>query len=159
MSERVWSSSVDRLMATDLARDVEFLNARTRVIGTVITNRHLGDHGLRVRSYSVLSLACSGLRPTQRELAEFLRLDPSQIVSIVDDLESSGLVVRETDSTDRRSKVIVGTSHGARLHREASRAAARAEDEALAGLTTDERDTLRELLHRAAFASAGESAR
>lgn len=139
------------LMASGLARDIEFLAARARSIGTLITNAHLAGLDLRVRSYSVLALACGGLSPTQRELAEFLRLDPSQIVSIVDQLENDGLVVRKTDPADRRSKIIVATEAGEARYSEAVVAARAGENEALAALSPSEREDLRTLLHKVAF--------
>ena len=142
----------DRLQHSGLAREIEFLTARARSIGAAIANDLLHEHGLRVRSYAVLALACGGLGPTQRQLAEFLRLDPSQIVALVDELESAGLVRREPDPTDRRSKVIVATEAGEALYRPARAATARAEELALAALTADERDQLRALMTKIAFA-------
>ena len=141
----------DRLRDSGLAREIEFLNARARSIGSAIANDELRELGLRVRSYSVLALACGGLGPTQRQLAAFLRLDPSQIVALVDGLESAGLVRREPDPTDGRSKVVVATAAGERLHVRARAATARAEEVALAALTADERARLRELLAKIAF--------
>jgi len=141
----------DRLLGSALAREIEFLNARARSIGSAIANDLLQEHGLRVRSYSVLAVACGGLRPTQRQLAEFLRLDPSQIVALVDELEAAGLVRREPDPGDRRSKVIVATEAGEQRYRAAREATARAEDRALAALTPAERATLRELMTKVAF--------
>jgi DNA-binding MarR family transcriptional regulator len=146
-------SVTHRLQQSGLASEIEFLTARSRAIGSAITNARLADLGLRVRSYSVLSLAASGARPTQRDLAEFLRLDPSQIVSIIDGLEELGLVTRRSGTSDRRSKVIVATDEGVELAAKARQAARDAEDEALAGLTDVERDQLRALLRKAAFES------
>ena len=145
--------STDRLRGSPLATEIEFLYARARALGATVANRFLQEHGLRVRSYSVLSLACGGLGATQRELAEFLRLDPSQIVSLVDQLETAGLVRRETDPTDRRSKVIVATPEGERVRVEAAVAAARAADITLGALTAAEREQLRELMTKVAFAA------
>lgn len=139
-------------MASELTSEIEFLNARARSIGSAVGNRLLSDLGLRVRSYSVLALACGGLGPTQRQLAEFLRLDPSQIVALVDELEAAGLVRREPDPTDRRSKVIVATDAGEARYREAAKLTRRAEDIALAVLSPAERDQLRSLLEKVAFA-------
>lgn len=146
------ASPADRLLASPLTREIEFLNARARAIGSTLANAMLQEVGLRVRSYSVLTLSCGGLGPTQRQLAEFLRLDPSQIVSLVDELERAGLVRRETDPTDRRSKVIVATEEGERVRKRAAEIAARAEDLALAALTAAERRQLRELMTKVAFA-------
>jgi DNA-binding MarR family transcriptional regulator len=147
------ASGFDRLLGSELADEIEFLNARARAIGSALTNRQLAEWGLRVRSYSVLSLAASGADPTQRQLAEFLRLDPSQIVSLVDELEAAGLVRREPDPVDRRSKVITATPEGLRILRGAAAGARRAEKLALAALTNAERETFRALLRKVAFAS------
>ena len=57
------------------------LLAKVHAAGSVLNNKALAEFGLRERSYSVLRLASSRLDPTQRELAEFLSLDPSQIVA------------------------------------------------------------------------------
>ena len=140
-----------RLLGTPLVDEVEFLTARARALGSARTNARLKPLGLRVRSYAVHSMACSGVQPSQRELADFLLLDPSQIVALLDGLERQGLVERTTDPADRRSKVIVGTERGQELLAEAARAAQEAEDEALANLDIAERRHLRELLRRAAF--------
>ena len=145
------SSPVDRLAASPLTGEIEFLNARAHALGSALANGMLREVGLRVRSYSVLTLSCGGLRPTQRQLAEFLRLDPSQIVSLVDELESAGLVRRETEPADRRSKVIVATRDGERIRARAARLTARAEDVALAALSSAERDQLRTLLAKVAI--------
>lgn len=142
----------DRMQDSALAHEIEFLNARARSIGSALANDLLSEHGLRVRSYSVLALACGGVRPTQRQLAEFLRLDPSQIVALVDELESGGLVRRETDPTDRRSKVIVATDAGEERYAAARAATARAEEIALSALTPAERVQLRTLMAKIAFA-------
>ena len=96
-----------RLAAAEIGNDVGLLLAKLHAAGSVLNNRALADFGLRERSYSVLRLACSGLEPTQRELADFLSLDPSQVVSLVDDLEHRGLVERAQGKQDRRAKIIV----------------------------------------------------
>jgi DNA-binding MarR family transcriptional regulator len=148
----------DRIPFADsaLAGEIEFLAARARALGSSLGNRHLEPHGLRVRSYSVLSLACEPAPPTQRQLAEFLQLDPSQIVALVDALEADGLVVRSPDPADRRSNIISATDAGRERFAAAAEATRAAESEALAGLSAAERETLRELLTRVAFpAGAG----
>ncbi|MGM9473947.1 MarR family winged helix-turn-helix transcriptional regulator [Pseudarthrobacter sp. YS3] len=145
------SGALDRLLDAPLAVEIEFLTARARALGSARANALLQPLDLRVRSYAVLSLACSGAAPSQRDLAEFLLLDPGQIVALLDGLEQRGLVKRETDPQDRRSKVIRGTAKGRSLLAEAAEATARAEEQSLADLTSAERDQLRELLRRVAF--------
>lgn len=144
-------NNVERFMASDLAGEIEFLTARTRALGSTRANALLEPLDLKVRSYSVLSLACSELAPTQRELAEFLSLDPSQIVPLVDQLEARGLVERRADPQDRRSKVINATPAGKELYWQARTLTAEGESASLGGLSKNEQDTLRGLLSRIAF--------
>ena len=150
-AQRVGLSGMARLFSTDLARDLEFLTARARAVGTMRANAQLEPLGLKVRSYAVLALACSGENPSQRELAEFLSLDASQVVALVDQLETSGFVGRQSDPTDRRSNIIVSTPSGRALCDDAKAAVARAHDVSLRALTAAEREQLRLLLSRIAF--------
>ena len=145
----------DPLLASDLVTEIEFLAARAVSIGTARANSMLAPLDLKVRSYSVLALACAAEAPSQRELADFLCLVPSQIVAIVDALEQRGLVERIGDRNDRRSKAIRATAAGKKLYKNASKAVREAEAISLEGLTADEYDQLRSLLRRIAFAPAG----
>jgi DNA-binding MarR family transcriptional regulator len=52
---------------------------------------------------------------SQRELADCLRYDASNITAIVDGLEQRGLVARTIDATDRRIRRIVITREGNEL--------------------------------------------
>lgn len=145
----------ERMRHSALAHEIEFLTARARALGSVVANRELSALGLRVRSYSVLSLACEPAPPTQRQLAEFLQLDPAQIVALVDALESDGLVTRSPDPADRRSNIIAATDLGRQTFATAARATQEAEAEALRALSPSERDTLRALLAKVAFPATG----
>ena len=153
-ARRAVGSTADRLLATELATEVEFLAARARAVGTARANEFLAGINLRVRSYSVLALACSGENPSQRELAEFLSLDASQIVALVDELEGRGLVARAADRRDRRSNSISATAAGRELYVAARAAIREAESESLRALSVSEQESLRSLLHRIAFEQA-----
>ncbi|MEJ1116514.1 MarR family winged helix-turn-helix transcriptional regulator [Paenarthrobacter sp. CCNWLY172] len=138
-----------RLAAAKIGSDVGLLLAKLHATGSLLNNKALADYGLRERSFSVLTLACSGLEPTQRELADFLSLDPSQVVSLVDDLEHRGLVKRAQGKQDRRAKIIVSTAEGRRIHNKARAALEVCEETQLAGLSEDENAQLRTLLKKA----------
>jgi MarR family transcriptional regulator, organic hydroperoxide resistance regulator len=56
---------------------------------------------------------------SQRELAESLHFDASNITDIVDRLEARGLVVRTVDPHDRRVRRIMQTPEGEELRRKA----------------------------------------
>ena len=136
-----------------LADDLSFLLARANALSLAAGNAALAPFGLKARSYSVLALAVDlDVRPSQRGLAEYLRLDPSQIVALVDDLQRRGLIERRPDPADRRANVVVATDAGRALHSRALAAAERAEHELHAALDDDERAQLARLLRRIAFA-------
>ncbi|MDF2574747.1 MAG: MarR family transcriptional regulator [Agromyces sp.] len=140
-----------RLEQSVLTEDASFLLARANALALAAGNEALAEHGLKVRSYAVLALAVEETRPSQRELAEFLRLDPSQVVSLVDDLQRRGLVAREPDPTDRRANVVVATEAGRALHERAREAAQSAQRRLHAALSAAQREQLAELLRLLAF--------
>jgi DNA-binding MarR family transcriptional regulator len=136
-------------MGRPLADDLGFLLSRASGQVVRATNAALAPHGLRVRQYSVLVLACEaadGL--SQRELAAVLGLDPSQVVLLVDELVAAGLVERQAPEADRRTRLVVPTTEGRRV-REAAGLAADASVELPLGLLGEaERDRLRDMLTR-----------
>lgn len=139
----------------DLIDDLSFLLARANALSLAAGTAALAPHGLRVRSYSVLALASGPTRPSQRDLAETLRLDPSQIVALVDRLEARGVVAREADPDDRRTNVVVATKQGRDLLAAASLSARAAERELHDELSTKDRALLTDLLRRLAFPTQG----
>src|SRR5690606_31144169 len=108
-----------RLSGAPLVDQTSFLLARANARSLALGNAALVGLGLRVRSYSVLALVGGDERPSQRELATFLSLDPSQVVALVDDLEARGLVERVADPRDRRANVVRATPQGSLVAAEA----------------------------------------
>ena len=142
-------------MSQPLADDLGFLLSRASGQVVRATNAALAEHGLRVRSYSVLVLACEaadGL--SQRELATVLGLDPSQVVLLVDELAAAGLVERQAAEADRRTRLVVPTAEGRRVREDAGRSADAAVEAPLALLGDAERDRLRDMLTRIWTASS-----
>ncbi|GAA1969326.1 hypothetical protein GCM10009776_35510 [Microbacterium deminutum] len=139
------------MRGSGLTRDLSFLLARANALSLAAGNAALAEHGLRVRSYSVLALAMDDIRPSQRDLAAFLRLNPSQVVALVDDLEDRGLVRREADPADRRNNVVVATAEGRDCFVSAQLAARAAERELHGQISSRQRDQLAELLQTLAF--------
>lgn len=136
----------ERFAATRLSGETVFLMNRIGSLGSAVTNDYLRGQGLKVRHYSLLSLVCESQAPTQREISEFLVLDPSQVVALVDDLEGRGLLRRESDPRDRRSKILVPTRAGRELLAEAESQVDAAAGLCLSALDEAEQDQLRGLL-------------
>lgn len=131
-----------RLWETPLKDEPGFLLARVNALSLAYMNNALRDVDLRPRAYSLLAIAAADTRPTQRELSEFLQLDPSQIVALIDSLEKRGLVRREPDENDRRAKVLVATEEGKKLAEQAHETVARSNDEWFARIPADARAQL-----------------
>jgi DNA-binding MarR family transcriptional regulator len=76
-------------------------------------------------------------------------IDPSTMVSLIDQLEAAGLAERRPRPTDRRAREVAITPKGRRVLKQARELAARVEDDVLRGLTAPERRQLLTLLRRA----------
>ncbi|MEX5297254.1 MarR family transcriptional regulator [Kocuria sp. CPCC 205292] len=145
------SAGLERLLGAELTAEPVFLMARAASTGSSAANRQLAQLELKVRHYSVLALACGEEQLTQRELSQFLVLDPSQIVAILDDLERRGAVERRTDPRDRRSKIIAPTAAGRELYVRARALVETSTAESLSPLSPAEREELSRLLRKVAF--------
>jgi DNA-binding MarR family transcriptional regulator len=136
-------------MGQPLTDDLGFLLSRASGQVVRATNAALAEHGLRVRQYSVLVLACEAADGiSQRELAAVLGLDPSQVVLLVDELATAGLVERQAPEADRRTRLVVATAEGRRAREAAGEAADAAVETPLKLLGAVERDRLRDMLTR-----------
>jgi DNA-binding MarR family transcriptional regulator len=111
-----------------------------------------------VRLYSLLEQLVLGATPDQRALADALRLDPSQIVALLDTLEQRGLARRGPHPVDRRRKRVTVTSTGRETYRRARPLVEASLDDVLDGLDAAERRTLHDLLHRVARPGADAAA-
>jgi DNA-binding MarR family transcriptional regulator len=137
-----------------LTDDLGFLLSRVSGIVVRATNAALVEESLRVRQYSVLTLACeSEGGMSQRALAAVLGLDPSQVVALVDELVDAGLVERRPDPADRRTRLVVATAAGRRKRIDAADRAAAGLQGPLRPLSEQDRATLRDLLSRVAAAA------
>jgi DNA-binding MarR family transcriptional regulator len=85
----------------------------------------------------------------QLEIASAMAIDPSTLVSLVDELEGAGLATRRPHAKDRRAREVAITPKGRRMLERARRMALQVEDEVLQGLTATERRDLLTLLRRA----------
>ncbi|MDR7304313.1 MarR family winged helix-turn-helix transcriptional regulator [Haloactinomyces albus] len=135
-----------------LADDLGFLLSRASGVVARSVSDALAPLGLRVRSYSVLALTGEdGAGVTQRRLAVLMGLDPSQVVALVDELESRGLVTRTPDPADRRNKLIVATEQGCQVRSQAQQLVDQAHSGYFARIPQGDLDRLRHVLQQIAF--------
>jgi DNA-binding MarR family transcriptional regulator len=109
---------------------------------------------LRARHVIALTLLRdSGERP-QADLAHVLRIDPTNVVGLLNELEAAGLVERRRSPEDRRRHTVALTAAGHERLAAIEEVLITVERRALAALDDDQRATLHTLL-RAATEDAG----
>ncbi len=115
--------------------------------------RWIGEVLLRMgwRPGDVMVLAALRHGPVhQRQLGTTLGLDPSQVVTVLENLEQRGLVSRRPDPAHRRRRLVVLSSRGRTQLASVIKALAAVDDRLLIGLDRDQRAELRALLSHVA---------
>jgi DNA-binding MarR family transcriptional regulator len=102
------------------------------------------------RDWIVLSAIAAGPRQTQFALAQSLGLDKTTMTSLLDRLESAGLVTRYQDSRDRRARIPELTRTGNRVQHQLIAARDQAEAATLRQFSADEQRVLRAMLSKLA---------
>jgi len=105
--------------------------------------------GLTPALFGLLNVLGAREGANQQEIGAAMGVDPSTMVSLIDELENAGLAKRRPHPTDRRARAVSITPKGRRVLEQARRMAAQVEDEVLRGLTAAERRELLTLLRRA----------
>ena len=105
--------------------------------------------GLTPALFGLLDIIGAREGAMQQELGSAMGVDPSTMVSLIDELESAGLAKRRPHPTDRRARAVALTPKGRRVLERARKMAMQVEDEVLRGLTAAERRELLTLLRRA----------
>ena len=83
---------------------------------------------------------------SQKQLADFVGIDPRNLVPIVDALERNDMIKRMPNPTDRRGYQLQLTSQGKTMTKQIYDARSKIEQRMFAGLTMNERKTLHKLL-------------
>lgn len=107
------------------------------------------DHGLASQVHFVLACLDEYGTLSQRELADRLAMDRSDLTRLLDKLEEAGEVRREADPKDRRRYRLSITRSGKTTLKQGVQIMEEATNKVLAGLTTQERATLEHLVLRA----------
>jgi DNA-binding MarR family transcriptional regulator len=123
----------------------------------------LARHGQFVNTHIRKAMAATGLTPRHRQvlvdlsecgptsqqaLLEKLSVDPSVLVTILNDLERQGLAERRRDPADRRRHIVEMSGKGCDVLRRIEQAVSQAEAALFADLDEAERNRLHELLSK-----------
>jgi MarR family transcriptional regulator, lower aerobic nicotinate degradation pathway regulator len=113
------------------------------------TAEALESLGLTTALFALLNVLATHKGANQQELGAAMGIDPSTMVSLIDQLEAAGLAERRPRPTDRRAREVVVTPKGRRVLKQARRLVKKVEDDVLRGLNGAERRQVVALLRRA----------
>jgi DNA-binding MarR family transcriptional regulator len=105
--------------------------------------------GLRERHLIAVTLLREFGEQSQADLAATLRVDPTSLVGLLNELEAAGLVERRRTPRDRRRHTVALTAAGMGRLAEIERAIIATEQRVLSGLDPTEQATLHALLQKA----------
>ncbi len=108
---------------------------------------------LTTRMWGALNVLEAEDAITQGALCKSVGMDPSSMVSTIDELEAKGLVERRRHPSDRRAHALHLTDSGRATLARGRKLARAAQEELLAPLSAQEREELHELLLRLALAT------
>ena len=105
--------------------------------------------GMKLKQLITLELLANQEGCLQQELGATLMIDPNNCVLLLNDLDDRGYVERQRDPRDRRRHIVRLTDQGSQAFSAAQRNRESLEDEVLAALDPQERETLHQLLAKA----------
>jgi DNA-binding MarR family transcriptional regulator len=118
-------------------------------LGRMRAEAALAPLGLRPRHLVALTVMRQHGDSTQQALAAALRIDRTNLVGLLNELETDGLIARRRSAEDRRRHIVELTGDGARRLAEAEAALTAVEDEVLGALDPGQRELLYDLLTQA----------
>jgi MarR family transcriptional regulator, lower aerobic nicotinate degradation pathway regulator len=142
-------------MAAPLSTDTEIAEFAGQLFFRLWRSSHtrtaevLQTVGLTPASFGLLNVIGARHGCIQQQLSADMGIDPSAMVSLINELEAAGLAERRRRPGDRRAWEVTITPKGSRTLERAKLLAAQVEDEVLGGLKPSERRQLLALLRRA----------
>lgn len=121
---------------------------RLQQISVAIFLQETEAFGVTPVQYAALQTVANQPGIDQRTLASAIGLDTSTIASVIDRLESRGLLLRRASAEDRRVRQLSLTATGARLLRDIVPAMLKAQQLILEPLPKKERAEFMRMLHR-----------
>lgn len=91
---------------------------RLMVLGTDLANdfaEHLRETGLTPKHLGTLAMVEQGFARTQDDIARLMRVSPSLVVRLADQLEQRDLIERRRDPANRRKHILTVTEEGKSL--------------------------------------------
>jgi DNA-binding MarR family transcriptional regulator len=131
-----------------MTKHTAFLLARMGHVAAKQFGSRLEGLGLTTRMWGALNVLDAEGSITQQQLGKCTGIDPSSMVSTIDDLEAGGLVERRQHPSDRRAHALHLTDEGRATLTRGRQLARKAQEDLFEPLSADERKVLHDLLLR-----------
>jgi DNA-binding MarR family transcriptional regulator len=131
-----------------LMRHTGYLLSRAGASGQRQFAERLAQLGLTPRTWGAMNVLDAEGPTTQQALGQLTGVDPSTMVSTIDELEKRGLVQRRPHPTDRRAHQLTITEAGHETLRRGRQLAGQAQADLLFPLSESEREQLHDMLRR-----------
>jgi len=132
----------------------DFLTFRLDLTSALLSERANAVYrerwGLDVRALRVLRIVCAEPGVTPKAVSQRALIEKTLLSKTLAELESRGLIGRDTHADDRRSVALHGTPQGQKVAKASAKAGAALEAELAVALTDAERKTLDRLLGKLA---------
>lgn len=142
------SPTVEELNQDDIRGIVGYALRRAQTFVYQDYARSVADFDIRPAQFAALGLVVNNPGLSQGTLAQAMGIDRSGAVVLLDALEDKGLAVRVRSPSDRRSYAIMPTKAGENVLDQMRARVAEHNERIAARLSTEERDTLIDLLRR-----------
>jgi DNA-binding MarR family transcriptional regulator len=122
---------------------ISYVVARLERAVRAAVNERVRPHDLTTLQYTTLSvLGARGQPLSNAQLARRAYMTPQSMIEVIDALERKGLIRRDTHPNHRRVYPATLTAKGRRVLKACDAAVEEMEEEMLAGLSRDERESL-----------------
>lgn len=122
---------------------ISYVIARLERAVRAAVNERVRPHGLTTLQYTTLSvLGARGQPLSNAQLARRAYMTPQSMIEVIDALERKGLIRRDPHPSHRRVFPATMTAKGRRVLTACDAAVAEMEEEMLAGLSSEERESL-----------------
>ena len=122
---------------------ISYVVARLERAVRAAVNERVRPHGLTTLQYTTLSvLGARGQPLSNAQLARRAYMTPQSMIEVIDALERKGLIRRDPHPSHRRVFPATMTAKGLRVLKACDAAVEQMEEDMLAGLSSDERESL-----------------
>ncbi len=136
------------MLAETLAGSAGFLLGKAAQRLRELSEEALRPLGIRFHHYAVLAMLVEAGPRSQRSLGEWLAIDRTTMVELIDDLERLGLAERRRDPRDRRAYRVGVTTEGEAIFRQVREIIAGAQGQFLERLSPAEQLDFQVMLRR-----------